>query len=872
MTVNTSTSLNTESRNAVTEKTSKISFYIHAIGATVGALVFLVAVYIVHHELKTTSFHQIVQELTALEAHKVALAFVFMLVSYFSLTNYDRLGLVYLGRTLNPWTILGISFSAVAVGHNVGFSAVSAGSIRYRAYSVLGLSTTEIASLIAFCSVTFAVGGALLFGAVLLWEPASALAPMGVSAMLLKLLGCVLILVPLSYAAAVLFLRDGVTVKGIKIPMPSRSIAIQQLFFASLDLLASAAVLYFLLPTGSGISYPMLLSAYLLAILLGMISNVPGGVGVFEGILLLLLPSLPEAELLGSIIVYRIVYYIIPLLAAIGLLLSKEIAIHRQHLTSFAKRGTEWISGIAPQVIGLVVFIAGVVLLISGTLPGDKSRLHFIADILPLSFLEFSHMLNSAIGVGLLIVARGLYQRLRGAYHFALLLLGAGVLFSLGKGLDFEESFVLMLVAGLLVVSRDEFYRPAALIDSRFTFGWIVSIVAVIAATLWIGLFVYKHIEYRDSLWWQFAFDANAPRMLRGMLSATIVIAAFGIFRLTRSPPAVSVTPSSEELGKAKEIAQKSELSSANIVLLGDKRLLFHPDGDTFIMYQTLGNTWLALGDPVGNAENFEALVWQFRELSYRQGNVCAFYQVRAQNLALYIDLGMSLSKLGEEARVPLKDFSLEGRQSAELRQARNKALRNGAAFEIIAACDVPRYMDQLRQISDEWLANKATHEKGFSIGNFNPDYLVNFDCAVVKYDGEILAFANLWLGANLQELSIDLMRYSSRAPKGVMDYLFVELLLWGKQNSYQKFSLGMAPLSGLEKHPLAPLWHKVGNGIFRFGDNFYNFDGLRSYKDKFNPEWEPLYLAAPGGLAFPRVLVESAILISGGLKEIFAK
>jgi phosphatidylglycerol lysyltransferase len=149
---------------------------------------------------------------------------------------------------------------------------------------------------------------------------------------------------------------------------------------------------------------------------------------------------------------------------------------------------------------------------------------------------------------------------------------------------------------------------------------------------------------------------------------------------------------------------------------------------------------------------------------------------------------------------------------------------------------------------------------------------LINFDIAVVRVKGTIVAFANLYKSSEQEEISIDLMRHTDGAPKGIMDYLFAELFLLGKQQGYRYFGLGMAPLSGLEHHALATIWHKIGNLIFRFGDEFYNFDGLRHYKEKFHPEWESRYLAAPGGLALPRILIDATTLISGGVKEVFVK
>ena len=101
---------------------------------------------------------------------------------------------------------------------------------------------------------------------------------------------------------------------------------------------------------------------------------------------------------------------------------------------------------------------------------------------------------------------------------------------------------------------------------------------------------------------------------------------------------------------------------------------------------------------------------------------------------------------------------------------------------------------------------------------------------------------------------------------------IFTQIMLWGKSEGYKWFNMGMAPLSGLENRHLAPLWNRVGTYIFKHGEHFYNFQGLRQYKDKFNPEWKPKYLVCPGGLALPRILANIASITSGGIKGIIVK
>ena len=180
--------------------------------------------------------------------------------------------------------------------------------------------------------------------------------------------------------------------------------------------------------------------------------------------------------------------------------------------------------------------------------------------------------------------------------------------------------------------------------------------------------------------------------------------------------------------------------------------------------------------------------------------------------------------------------------------------------------------MEQLEKVSDSWLQSKKTREKKFSLGYFNPEYLSKMPVAVITQNDSIIAFANILTASEKEEISIDLMRFSPSSPDGIMDYLFVELLLWGKEQNYKWFNFGMAPLSGIENRGLAPLWSHVGAFVFRHGEHFYNFKGLRQYKQKFGPEWQPKYLACSKSFMLPRVLTNIAILISGDIKGVITK
>lgn len=364
----------------------------------------------------------------------------------------------------------------------------------------------------------------------------------------------------------------------------------------------------------------------------------------------------------------------------------------------------------------------------------------------------------------------------------------------------------------------------------------------------------------------------EAARVLR--LPAALVLAGTGyaVLQLLRPRPPEPLLPDAEALQRAAEVGRQSTHSDAALALVGDKRLLFTAAEDGFVMYQVRGRSWIAKGDPVGPKPTREALAWQFRELCDRHGGRTIFYQVEAENLPLYVDMGLALLKLGEEAVIPLEGFSLDGSARADLRQTHRRAQRDGARFDVLEPVRVAEFLPRLQAISDQWLAAKCTREKGFALGRFDPVYITRCHCALVSVQGQVVAFANLWTGDGRNELSVDLMRHAAEAPKGSMDYLFAELLLWGAAQGYRYFNFGMAPLSGLEAHPLAPLWHRLGTLVFRHGEHFYNFEGLRAYKQKFRPEWRPKYLAAARGLGLPTVLLDVAALISGGVKGVLTR
>jgi phosphatidylglycerol lysyltransferase len=842
------------------------------LGPLAALLVFAGVVLLLHRQLSRLHIRSIFAHLHAIPRRQVLAALAFTAASYWLLSTYEVLALRYLKRKIRYLRIVFTSFIAYSFGHTLGFAAFTGAAIRFRLYATAGLGAIDVATLTGFCSLSFGIGLATVSGLSLLLAPSNAATMLRLHHSWSLLLGTALLGAVGAYALWASLARGKLEIRGWALRAPGAPIGLTQILLGVADLSLSGAVLWSLLPAGAHISFVTFLGIYAAAVIAGVVSHVPGGVGVFEAVMLLALPGIPPDALLGSLLAYRGVYYLVPLLFATLLFGAKELAGQRPALVRAQELASIYVAPVVPQIAGALTFLAGALLLISGATPGIEERLAFLDRFLPLAVLEVSHLGGSLAGLGLLVLSRALFRRVQAAYHISAWLLIAGIFASLLKGLDFEEAIILALILGVLMLGRRAFYRPTAILSERFTPVWVASIAGVIAMAVWIGIVSHRHVGYSDQLWWTFALHGNAPRMLRASLAVIVLGSAYILLNMLRPARPEPAVAGPEELARARALIERSDSTLANAALSGDKRLLFSEAGDAFVMYQIAGRSWIALGDPVGSKPGAEELVWRLREMSDHHGGQTVFYQVGAERLALYVDLGLAALKIGEEARVPLAEFSLEGATRAELRQAHRRAQRDGASFEVVPAEGVEALMPALQRISNAWLSAKSTGEKRFSIGAFSRAYLRQFPLALVRSGGTPTAFANLWTTGTKAELSVDLMRFDADAPRGCMDFLFIELMLWARQAGYRSFNLGMAPLSGLDAHPLAPAWHRVGNLIFRYGEHFYNFEGLRRYKAKFDPTWEPRYLVARGGIALPRVLVDVSVLIAGGVKELFTR
>lgn len=524
------------------------------------------------------------------------------------------------------------------------------------------------------------------------------------------------------------------------------------------------------------------------------------------------------------------------------------------------------LAAITPQLFALLAFLCGAVMLATSAFPQLADRMVLLTLVAPLLVVELSHFLGSLIGLMLLVVAAGLWRKREGAWAAALVLLCLGVVFALLRGLDYAEAGLLAAVALALYFSRAAFSRPSRLMRETLTLPWFAGIIATLAAAAALGFFAHREIPYTNELWWTFLRDGDASRFLRGAVAVAALAVIFAVIQLF-APPRTPFrgAPSPQDIARAAAILAHADYArpDAWLALAADKDLLFSPSGESFLMFALRGRHWIAIGAPNGRPDEHDALLWAFAENADAAGALPVFYALRAEDLGAVAELGFVARKIGEAALVPAQRFSLEGKARQNLRTARNKLEREGCTFEITPPGAAP--LEELRRISDAWLASHDGAEKRFSMGRFDPAYLSAQPIALVRQAGQIIAFANLWIGANRRECAVDLMRHTPSAPSGVMDYLFLKLIDWAKAEGFEHVDLGMAPLAGLERRRLAPAMTQIGAAVFEEGERFYGFRGLRSYKQKFDPDWRALYIAAPPQVFMPLALLDVALLTSGG-------
>lgn len=498
-------------------------------------------------------------------------------------------------------------------------------------------------------------------------------------------------------------------------------------------------------------------------------------------------------------------------------------------------------------------------------------RARILREVFPLEFLRLSRSFTLLIGFALVISSINIYKRKRRAWKLVLALAGFSLVFHLTKGLDYEEATFSAVLLAVLIAAR----RAFTVLSGGPEIGWaFVRLGVAFLAALGYGVIGFWLLDPKEFgvnfrigdaihhtlLFLSLMGDPRVTPLTRyaqwfvdSLYLITIAAIGYSGFALFR--PALYVFRTHpREVALATRLAREHGRDSQDFFKLWpDKSYFFSPRQDCFLAYRVGGNFAVALGDPVGREESIEETLRGFAGMCRNSDWSFGFHQVGPDHLPLYLHLGLKKLKVGDEAIVDLAQFSLEGKTGSEFR-GRNKQIEK---LGIRAVRHEPPISEevirQVKEVSDEWLQIPGRRERRFTLGMFDPHY-VRSTTVLAAYDGEgrMLAFVNVIPAYRRGETTCDLMRRRVDAPNGVMDYLFVKLMLEQKERGMERFNMGMAPMSGFHESEEPTPQERAVHYFFQHMNFLFSFRGLRHYKAKFATRWEPRYTIYRNVLELP--------------------
>ncbi len=601
-------------------------------GPTVFGLLLLVgAVWVVQREFRNLSVAQVTAAMEAIPASALWQGAGLTVLAYLVLGLYDWLGARYAGKPSGFGRALLASFCGYSLAHNLGFAAVSGAAVRFRLYSAWGYTPVEIGKVIGFTSLTFGLGGMALGGAVLAFEPdvlpfGDVLPRWALQAFALPLFGIVLAYILVSR------FRRSVRLFGHDIELPSTPLAFAQVALATVDVAITAAIFYVLLPAAEGLTFLKFVGIYLAAYAAGIAASVPGGLGVFDGAIMIgLSPYLGTAEVVGALLVFRLFYYIVPLFISGFLFAGFELG---QRRGAFAALGTGAMPLEVPALAGLVA-LGGGLLVFLGALPVRPSVLVEWAGYEAAVASQFA---ASIVGSLLLAMAFGLARRLTIAWGAAIVLLLNGALIALLREEAWWTVGAFILVAGFLGTMRGAFYRDSRLLSEPLSATMALPLVAVGFCGVTLALVAYAG-RVADAFWWEVPFAKLAPAQLRFTVGVTALLLLLGAVRLLR-PVRITPRPYDAAAALALRAAHGTAPHAGDATITGER-------GEATLVFARGDSVWVAQGDPLGPRRDAVSAIWRFRDLCERNGVRPAFVDVGEGFARVHADIGLQLVRQG---------------------------------------------------------------------------------------------------------------------------------------------------------------------------------------------------------------------------------
>ncbi len=500
---------------------------------TFGSLIiFLYSLNLISKELNQFALADLSRAFDAVQFSTTIGAIFAVCLTYGALSLNDRYCLSMIGKSLNVGRTLRASIAAYALAKTLGYSWAIASTARARLYGKWGLTQSEIGALSMATGTSVQIGGlcaaalGLLFGAIEIANHGK------FSAGFWWLIALVLI-IPASAWIFVAYkgnqsFKWGTT--NIKFANPKRSFA--HLSLVMLDKIGAALALYLLLPDHGGWSFPPFLAVFILAGLLGAISGAPGGLGVFEAAILTMAPTsqnIPGAAV--ALVVYRLIYNIFPLLAATIILGLDQAAPAAKPATRAAKKiGTRAVD-LAPQILAVLIFIAGFCLLGASAVPLYSARYLQFESSFSVEFLDIAHFAIAIIGMLLMMCANFVWREIGQIYWFSLGLIFMAILISLLKGVAWEMALILFFVVAIGLSVFRHFSDPSEDKIRPISFRWIAAIIGSLACIMWVAYFSYQSVPLNFDLFFETGKEANAARALRA-ISGAFLILLVGLFTI----------------------------------------------------------------------------------------------------------------------------------------------------------------------------------------------------------------------------------------------------------------------------------------------------------------------------------------------------
>ena len=456
----------------------------HVLPYLVGAAMFGVAIWVLHSALRRYHLADLHAELAQVSDYRLVLAVLFTFLSFMALIGYEYSALGLIGRKM-PFPHLALaSFTTQSIAHSTGFAFVIGASLRYHFYADRGLGIGDVAKVQMYFTATFTLGVATLAGAVVMIEPFRLAAATGLPPWLWRAAAGTALTLVICYVIWGGFFHRPLRWRGREFLLPSAGATLVQIFFGVADLMAVAAALYVLLPPELGLGYLEVLAVFMASIVVGLMSHVPGSLGVFElAVVLLLQPT--EAQtlpLIGSLLAFRGIYYLLPLVCGVVVLTLSELHRWRVVLARLLDRCRIDLGPRAPLAATALTVAAGLALLAAAFFRLSGRTAGLALDDLA----EIARVLQIAGGLALMLLARGLAQRLAVAWQWVSILLVVTAAAAAVAGAPLFLSAFLLLSATILFTCRREFSRSATQLGMWQSPAWVVLLALTLASSFWL--------------------------------------------------------------------------------------------------------------------------------------------------------------------------------------------------------------------------------------------------------------------------------------------------------------------------------------------------------------------------------------------------